>query len=410
MVCSKVRLSGSASKFSYSKLILILYSVYTFISILDATLLEIDFLMKSLKFVTVLIQIMILCAIFFKYRFSYKHTMMCVFTVVVFFLVANVTQRYYLIIFALFIVQGQFCDFEDVVKVSFFTSITALLTVLFLCGVGIIDNHIYSYDNSQRSGYCLGFSYYSMFPYIFYYCSLMYLYLRKYSVRFIEYAIILAMNYFLYRLTSLRLTFYLIWFSVILDFIFCKFKNIDLNTKVVRIVSRLLFPITLILVFVAARCYSGQGFMLKLNKALSGRLSLSNEALSIYPVNLFGNYIEMRGNSAIHETIDYFYVDSGFVYALLGYGLIFTIFIIFLYSSVCVCSCKNNNKFLFVWVASVLLFTISNNVWLNITYNPILMVSLVTVCQLKGERNLYRQKCTSFGTLHTPIIPKGSYC
>ena len=130
----------------------------------------------------------------------------------------------------------------------------------------------------------------------------------------------------------------------------------------------------------------------ELNVLFSGRLSLSNTAIQRYPIKLLGQYIEMNGNSYGLYSSNYFYIDSGFLYSILGYGLIFTIIVIFMYSYLFKYACQNNNKVLFIWLTAILVFTVINNTWISLNYNPILL-SFMSIYDFK--KNKYLQKKNS---------------
>jgi len=82
----------------------------------------------------------------------------------------------------------------------------------------------------------------------------------------------------------------------------------------------------------------------------------------------------MEGNSAVRAAQNYFYIDSGFFYSLIGYGILFTVIFLLIYSYLYEHSAKNNDKPLFIWLTCVLIFTLINNVWVSIATNPVLLV------------------------------------
>ena len=82
----------------------------------------------------------------------------------------------------------------------------------------------------------------------------------------------------------------------------------------------------------------------------------------------------MLGNNAGRVIDNYFYIDSGYAYSLLGYGIVFTVLIIFMYSVIYYYCCKNNKKKLFIWITAVALFTMINNTWITLEYNPLLFL------------------------------------
>jgi hypothetical protein len=65
----------------------------------------------------------------------------------------------------------------------------------------------------------------------------------------------------------------------------------------------------------------------KLNVQLSDRLRLGQDALTKYPLTLFGQMVEMNGYGGqvvVPWWLEYFYIDSSYLWALLRCGVVFT--------------------------------------------------------------------------------------
>ena len=173
-----------------------------------------------------------------------------------------------------------------------------------------------------------------------------------------------------------------------------KGSKLNLNTKMKRILSIMAFPIGISMIFFSLVKYDPNNTVWnQLNSVLNSRMSLAQNGYFDYGIKLFGNYIEMEGNSALEEAMEYFYIDSGYAYSLLGYGLLFTLVAMALYSILFYYSCKTNNKAMFVWILSIWIFSFVNNVWVSVDINPILVFSLVALIQLgkvkRNSKNLY---------------------
>ena len=100
----------------------------------------------------------------------------------------------------------------------------------------------------------------------------------------------------------------------------------------------------------------------------------------------------MAGNSVLGNPVKYFYIDSGFAYSLLGYGLIFTVIVVFLYTVLFRYSCFVNDKYLFVCITAVLFFTMINNTWVTLNYNPMLLFSLPALEFLQARRGKHDEE------------------
>ncbi len=356
--------------------ILALLSLYTYIGILDDTLLSLTSVIRFLRW-----GISIAGLLLFLYRNKgippIKKLFFSAAVLLVFSIAAKATGRTYLILYAVFIIAVEGIDSRRVVKAWVLSTVLALVTVLILCWTGVLTDYIYTYS-SGRAGHCLGFSHYSSFPFLVFYCSIAFIYLLKDRVRLYHYVLAVLVNLLMYRLTTLNLTYYLTFIFLILDFLLVKLEKLDLNQKPFILLSGLLFPLGLLVTFLVTVKYNpGDARWLALNTMLHSRPGLMHQGFLRYPITLFGNPIKMLGHSALRtEAVGaYFYIDSGFAYSLFGYGLIFTFLVVALYSCIYIYSCRTNNKHLFAWLTGVLLFTMMNNTWVDVYYNPALLFS-----------------------------------
>ncbi len=288
---------------------------------------------------------------------------------------ATSTGRTYLILTALFIICAEKMEFDEIVKTSLIASSLTITFIVLSSIVGIIPNYTY-HSSAGRAAMCLGFTYYSKVPYTVCFIFIMYMFLRAYKIKWIEIFILLIANFLLYRVTTVRLTFGIMLIAFALEILLIKFKLLDLNKKSIRLFSSIAYPLFFGVVIIIT-CLFIQGkpaWIYEINALLSNRLKWNARALTIYPITLFGQYIEMEGNSAIRVAQNYFYIDSGFFYSLMGYGIFFTIIFLLIYSYLYRYSVKSDNKPLFIWLTCVLVFTLINNTWVTITTNPVLLV------------------------------------
>lgn len=362
---------------------LFLLFLYTCIGILNDSLLHLTFVVRFLNW-----GIPIVGVILFFYRNngipSAKKMGFALIVLVAFFTAAKATGRYYLVLYAAFIIMAEGANPDKTLKVWLTGAVLSLMTVLVLCKTGRLTDFIV-YNDQKGAMHCLGFSYYSSFPFLLFYCSMAYIYVKKDDVHLYDYAFVGLVNLLIYQLTKLFLTYYLTVFFIVIDCLLVYIKKINLRKKPVMVISGLLFPLG-----AAATCFAMVQYnpedanWVALDRVLHFRLSLMHQGFLRYPISLFGNRVEMTGYSALRTVTpeDYFYIDSGFAYSLLGYGLIFTVAAVALYSLLCVYSCRNNNKHLFTWLVCVAIFTMMNNVWIDVYWNPALLLSFAAYMEI----------------------------
>ncbi len=278
------------------------------------------------------------------------------------------------IVYSALLCGADMTSFRKICKCSLFFCTASVLVTMMLYFVGILP------DGGQwyRFGVHIktfGFGYYSIVPYTFFYMVIIYLYLKYNNGKkasWVELIIIVLLNYLLYSVTTLRLTYYLNYLTLFMYIILIKFDWFDLRNKIINLLTILIFPalFALSIWINFSFTYSNPTFF-QLNRLLSNRLALGHEGLQRYNINLFGNFIETNNSENMAE---YFYIDSGFLFSVLGYGLLFTGLLLIIYIYMHNYSACTNNKMLFIWLTIVAIFSTTNNTWITIQFNPIVLM------------------------------------
>ncbi|WP_298073021.1 hypothetical protein [uncultured Bacteroides sp.] len=308
--------------------------------------------------------------------------------VIAFMIAMMATDRSYVMAFAMLIINADVTSIKKIVKCSFWSTLFPLLVVMTCAKLGIIiKDYILISTSGDRVAHCFGYSYYSSVSYMVLYLEIGYLFLKERNIKWIEILVLSFINYEIYQLTTTRLPFFLFCGVLILDILLIKFDWLNLNNPYLRVFVPLAFPVGCLFTYWCAKNYTPANiFWRTMNILFSSRLSLSHSAIMQYPPKLFGQYIEMQGNSIYSKGHFYFYIDSGFMYSILAYGIIFTALVVFMYSYLFWYSCKKNNKALFIWCLAVLTFTVINNTWIAITYNPMLLCFYTVLKEQKAKK------------------------
>ena len=368
--------------FTHEVLYLITFFLFAFVRILDTSLLNIDFL-SNVVFIIVCATLAVLWITYDKV--SVKKLLCQIIIISAFLLVTITTTRKYLLIYALFLLASNCAEFKKIVKYSLIATLSATCIVMIASQIGIVQDYVF--ERETEIAHSMGFSYYSAYPYILMFNMLSYMYIRKKSITWIEIAVLLIINQGVYHLSTLRLTYYLTFLIIILYLLVAKMNRIRLNHKAFYVGSFLLYPLMLFITVWSSLQYTHYNlFWRKLDDILSGRLRLQHKAFDLYSVKLFGQYIETNNmTNGVVAQHNYFYIDSGFIYSILGYGILLTFILLFMYSFLLFKACQHNDKVLAIWIVSLAIFTVVNNTWLNIHYNCLLL--LFPQIYFKGGRN-----------------------
>lgn len=298
--------------------------------------------------------------------------------IIFFFVISSyVTRRSNLLIFALLIMGAESSRFHQIVRYCMRGLIAGLLIVGLALAFGII------HDYMQGRAHCFGFSYYHHVPYAMFNILLMYLYLRKTKLKLVSYIVIVVINWIVFHYTRTELvfllTFVVLIFRIIVD------TEIRIDRPLIIHLSWLVFPLLCVLTYIAMRWYQPSAIWAAINRFSNKRLYMMNLGYTRYGITLLGQFVEMIGGNVLRtQKVATFYIDSAYAYSLLAYGLIFTMLVIFMYSKICSSAAKNNDKMLFFWCVAIALFSLSNNIWINL-YNVPLLTALMSKKPFQGK-------------------------
>ena len=127
----------------------------------------------------------------------------------------------------------------------------------------------------------------------------------------------------------------------------------------------------------------------KLDDFCHYRISLAFVGIKDYGVHLLG--VQIKENTDV-STGRYFYIDSGYIKNLLGYGLIVFIMIILYYTIITYASVLENDQVLAIWMLCIALYSIFNNLMLSVSENAGLLAIWYALGLLKWNRKKLRFK------------------
>lgn len=230
-----------------------------------------------------------------------------------------------------FIYSSRNIEFRKIVKLTIYLMSFMLLFIVISSFLGVIPDYV-SYNNGRRRHF-LGFRY-ALVPSVYAFnLTALILYLKQ-DLSLFKIFIIVLINYLFFYYTGSRLSFAL---SLLL-IIFSKYK---IKSKIILKLFVLSFPVCCVFsLFMIYNFNPNDSKMFKLNEKLGYRLSLGQQSLNEYSINLFGNDTEFIGNGVDFygnkSNKTYNYVDCLYLNILEKYGIIFTILfvIMFFYESI----------------------------------------------------------------------------
>ena len=187
---------------------------------------------------------------------------------------------------------------------------------------------------TERIRYGLGFYYATFVAHYLFSILLVFLIVCK-NIKLYHYLIFAILNIVIFILTDTKAPFVYIWMIIIIHIVLTRIKN-DFLINFYKLLTILSYPVLSLVTIILSLYYdSSNSFMNIFNKILTGRLSLTHNALEICGYKLFGQTVGIWG--------DGFYIDSSFVNMLVLNGLIVFIISIALMTIFSYMSAKNEN-------------------------------------------------------------------
>lgn len=366
---------------------MILYALYAFIANLNASLLKVGTLFRLAQYLCIACLLILCCISCVRSSFGVKKL------VLIFFLLGASAFSIYtagsmtLLTTALFILCARFTSFDKIVKVSTIVSGLSVLCVVGLCKMGVIADYIYFSKGQTLHGY--GFPHYTEISYFIFFLFLEYIYLRREKLSWLEIfgaAVVFVINY---KLTTQRLVFYLGILVIILCVVIIKLKLLDITSTYCKIYSWLSVWICAVIAIGLSYFYNSQNSIMRIiDEITTRRLYYGNLGFSRYGVHFFPQRVVMYGASkvAFENASEYFFLDSGYVASLICNGIILTLVFLVLYSVMCYSVCVRNQKALFIWLISIIVFAMINDSWILIRDNPLILAAPTLLSVKKGDK------------------------
>lgn len=253
-----------------------------------------------------------------------------------------------------------------------------IAVVPLLVFAGVLQDDTFVHVGTLETAHALGYAYYSTPAYIVFFLCIIYYYYRGEETRLQFYVpVVIALNYFLYWLTSTRLTFVMsiLWCAWIVATRMLRLMQYE---RITMTLATVMFPLMMI-VSVVLPFFSDTALMTRIDQALNWRFRFSRLGFERYAVTLFGNFIVT--NDGKLDPGQYFYIDCGYVNLLLKYGILVTILVLVAYTLIARHAARTQNAALFLWCVVACVFSLINDSLLNLIQNPLLIIGAAVVYQ-----------------------------
>ena len=268
-----------------------------------------------------------------------------------------------LLFIGLMIIGSRGIELEKILKCLCILQVIVVFFTLLGCGLHVIPDVIFDLDNRIR--HTVGFYYVSYLPHIYTMLVIVWLYLKRYTIKFYEYILITIVNILVYRVSATRVDFAIVFLAILLHIIVSNGIVIRQLKAVIKFILKnsTLLCATCMLVLTIIYNHS----LSLLDKILSNRLHLGHRAL--------------KG--------DYQIVDSSYIHTIINYGLIIFVIFIILFTILEYKTVIEENYFLAVSLMLCSCAWMIDPLWLDLAFNP--FIFCISNCFEKNTSEYYRK-------------------
>lgn len=293
-------------------------------------------------------------------------------------------------LYGLSIVTSIHINTRKIIKSSVINNAIFLAIVVIPALLGVIPDDIYYHGDMKA--HCLGFAYYSNIPYIVLMETIMiYWLIRSKKAELLFLILSFPVHILIYKICTVRLVLYVYILFIMSISIIGIIKKKKKQHKILNCIATVLYPVTAALVVMASFQYKSSSLLSALNIIINYRLKFNLQGFEQYGISLFGQKI-VSAEEYIDENFvnHYFYIDCGYVYMLIGYGLLLFVVIMLMYTLLSRYAAVNNDVKLMSWCFTICVFSIINNIMFNTALNPLLILGIkILLSNYSGYKTIY---------------------
>lgn len=263
---------------------------------------------------------------------------------------------------------GKNINIKLTVKVLLYTEIIscALLFIAFFAG---LTQEIMTIHRGSAVRYALGFPHPLFLGHRIFLIITLWLYHRYEKLNIKDFIALTAVSFITYFICYSRTALIMSLFIILMFFIKIKFKKAtDFKFKRYNFfnIALILLPVLLIgaTLFQAVVIPEIEPLSNGIDRLFSGRMSYNQEAVKVYPIQLFSRDIKVFSNAKVKVI-----VDNGYLNGLIRYGVITIAVFFLLYCRMLKNAIKNNNYALLIICVTFLIYSLSDNILYDIRYD-----------------------------------------
>lgn len=284
-----------------------------------------------------------------------------------------------ILLYISFIMGADNVKFRQIIKLFFGTVCILLVGTILISQASIIKDFIYVRDKFHRHSLGIGYPT-DMAAYVFY-LLLAYYYLAFKRLTWRSYILVVLLDVIVYELTQARNSFILILLTIPVIYIARRAQQKHLISRGIASFYWVVVPLTAYSTLLLSWLYKNNSRVFRiLDHTLSGRLSLSHQALQKYGFSILGQHVVENGwggskglKNFNRPGFSYFYIDSSYVRLAIIYGLLLGILIVTFMTIIAYRSTLRREYVLAAIIMLISLHCVVEQHLMDLNYNPFLL-------------------------------------
>ena len=291
-------------------------------------------------------------------------------------------------------------DEKDIIKIYYLSTGVVILLSTVLSQIGLIDDKIFIRTATGLKRHSMGMQYSTVWAAFVFFLICTYIYYKK-KLNIWHVIVVLAIDYYLYKMTDAILEAVLIILIALIPWLY---PVINKKNTFISFFLKYSLALSCVIAFIVELLYiKYPDKLFRLDVLLSKRLSITANVIKQNGFHLFGKRFFMQGFGTwnFDWSLGYNYVDSFYINYTLQFGIIYMVFIIALFTKICVDLYSNEQYYLLT------LFSLSSihGIFISSIFlpqcNPFFMILFAEWTRLSIQPKLVRKKRSEHRTLQS---------
>lgn len=378
---------------------LVLFALFFAYSFLNTTTFEIEWSEYFYTNLRILLFVVILLRAACGKRYQWQEVIVCALAGIVLLVSWKHNGYEELSNILLLLLGAKDISYKKIIKVYFYVASMLLIVTIGAALTGQITNYII-HQQGRGARIAFGCVYPTDFSAHVFYIILAWCYLRKEKLLYIEIGAIVLSGILVYVFCNARLnTICILLLAGVMLYNKLSYQRAvkknqgqELNSLISMLMAMSTTICAFFMIAMTMLFTSDSKIMLLFDKLLNNRLRMGKKGIDLYGFSVWGQNIYMIGNgSRTTEPLNYFFIDSSYLYSVLQYGILTLGILLLLFLIVGMKARQEKNWVLLILIALMSLQCVVEHHMTDIAYNPFLWAAFANISESREADSIFKK-------------------